>query len=335
MIGALVFLAGVLLTAAVLLLLLLVVRRSTLAVQERRYLASERRVRPLAIALVETDSEQPPELSSRDQAVLADVLARYSRQLTGEADERIAAYFRGGAAFRRAVADLRSARMWRRAAAAYRLGDMACAEAEPQLLAALDDSRREVRSAAARSLGRLGVTAAAHPLVAALVAGRVPAGVAGEALVALGADVVPELREIAADPDPRIRASAIALIGRLGDSRDAAVARRGLRDPSAEVRAAAADALGRIGASTAEPDLRAALDDRVHFVRAEAAAALGVIGSSEALPKLLEIARSDRFRPARSAARALARIDREALRRAAAEPEAGPHLHEAADLLTV
>jgi HEAT repeat protein len=335
MIGALVVLAVVLFLAAVLLLLLLAARRITLALHERRYTAAERRVRPLAVALIDGAPSERTQLSKADQAVLAEVLGRYARQLTGEAEDRIGAYFRDGGALHSALGDLRSRRMWRRAAAAYRLGDMACNEVAPQLLHALDDPRREVRGAAARSLGRLGVTAAAEPIVAALVARRLPSGVAGEALVAIGPGVVPELRRMAGDPEPQIRASAVALLGRLGDSRDADIARQSLRDPSAEVRAAAAEALGRIGASAAEPELRGALDDRVHFVRAEAAAALGVIGSSEALPRLLEVARSDRFRPARSAARAAARIDRKALTEAAAEPEAGPHLHEAADLLAV
>jgi hypothetical protein len=44
------------------------------------------------------------------------------------------------------------------------------------------------------------------------------------------------------------------------------------------------------------------------------------------------IARTDRFRPARAAAQAVAAIDPAALRAAAAEPGAGAHLHEAADL---
>jgi HEAT repeat protein len=91
-------------------------------------------------------------------------------------------------------------------------------------------------------------------------------------------------------------------------------------------------ALGRIGSSSAESELRATLDDRAHFVRALAATSLGVIDSRPALPRLVEIARTDRFRPARAAAQAVARIDANQLRTAAAEPGAGPHLHEAADV---
>ena len=67
-------------------------------------------------------------------------------------------------------------------------------------------------------------------------------------------------------------------------------------------------------------------------VRAAAAHALGQLDAGTAVPKLLEVARTDVFRPARAAARAAARIDPGALRAAAAQPGAGPYLQEAADL---
>ena len=125
MIHALVIVALAFVGAALLLLVLLASRRTVLARRDRRYAEGERRVRPLAIALVEGQNGEQPALSSADQAVLADVLRRYSRKLTGDADARVAAYFRDKPAVRVALRDLRGRRMWRRAAAAYRLGDMA------------------------------------------------------------------------------------------------------------------------------------------------------------------------------------------------------------------
>ena len=106
---------------------------------------------------------------------------------------------------------------------------------------------------------------------------------------------------------------------------------RALRDPSAEVREAAAEALGRVGAYDAEVELTGRLDDRVRGVRAAAATALGQIDARPALPKLIELARTDIFRPARAAARAVARIDPVALERVALDPDASRHLQEAAD----
>ena len=317
---------------ALVLLITLTIRRIALDRRARLYATAERRVRPIAILMVEGENRERPMLPAGDQAVLADVLGRYARRLTGEADRRIAEYFRGSAALEQSLRELGSRRTWRRASAAYRLGDMGCEEATPGLLAALDDRKRAVRAAAARSLGRLEVVDAAKPLVEALVSGRVPNGVAGEALVELGPAAVPELRAIAEHPSYQLRATAIALLGRVGDTGDSSLAVKCLADPSADVRAAAAATLGRIGGPATEAALRSALDDRIPYVRARAAASLGVIGSREALPRLLEIARGDRFRPARAAAQAVARISPKALAAAAEEPGAGPHLHEAADL---
>ena len=332
MTSALALTAIVFVGTALLLLITLAIRRIVLDRRGRRYAAAVRRVRPIAIVLVEGENRERPVLPSGDQAVLADVLGRYSRQLTGGAGRRVAEYFRGSEALTQALRELRSRRAWRRAAAAYRLGDMGCEEAAPALLTALDDRNRTVRAAAARSLGRLKIVDAAKPLVEALVSGRVPNGVAGEALVELGPSAVPELRAIAEHPRQRLRATAITLLGLVGDSTDAPLAVRCLGDPSAKVRAAAADALARIGGPPAESALRSTLDDRIPFVRAGAAVALGVIRSRSALPRLLEMAQTDRFRPARAAAQAVARISPKELAAAAAEPGAGPHLHEAADL---
>jgi HEAT repeat protein len=332
MTSAMLITAFVFIGIALLLLIELTIRRVVLERRAHRYAAAVRRVRPIAILLLEGEGDERPVLPSGDQAVLAEVLGRYSRQLTGEAGGRVAEYFRGSDALTRSQKELGSWRTWRRAPAAYRLGDMGCEEAAPALLAALEDKRRVVRGAAARSLGRLKIVEAAKPLVEALVSGQVPNGVAGEALVELGRAAVPELRVIAAHPSYQLRATAITLLGLVGDSADSSLAVHCLGDTSADVRAAAAQTLTRIGGPPAEPALRPALEDRIRFVRAGAATALGVIGSRAALPRLLEMARTDAFRPARAAAQAVARISPKTLAEAAEEPDAGPHLHEAADL---
>ena len=71
------------------------------------------------------------------------------------------------------------------------------------------------------------------------------------------------------------------------------------------------------------------------FVRAAAARALGQIGAGRRRAALLEVARHDEFDPAAEAGRALARIDPGLVLSAAQEPDAGPHLREAADRLAL
>jgi HEAT repeat protein len=208
---------------------------------------------------------------------------------------------------------------------------MAVAGAAPVLLEALDDGSRIVRTAAARALGRLRDEAATVPLVQSLVDHTVPRGVAGDALLRMGPKIVPQLHELVARRDPNLQATALKVLGLVGDSGDAGVAIDALDDPSAEVRAAAAEALGRLGTPASLDGLRGALNDRIHTVRAAAAESLGAIGTHAAVPRLLEIARTDEFVAARAAAHAAMRLDKAAVQSAAADPEAGSHLHEIVD----
>jgi HEAT repeat protein len=329
--SSLLYAAAALVVSTIVLLILLVGRRMWLGHQERRRADAARRLRPASIAFLVGDEPLPEGLSAYDQTALAAQLRSYSHSLTGEAAERIASYFRQSAAYRHAVRGLRSPRAWRRADSAFALGDMAVAEAAPVLLAALDDGSRIVRTAAARSLGRLRDEAATVPLVQALVDYTLPRGVAGDALLRMGPKIVPQLRELVARRDPNLQATALKVLGLVGDSGDADVAIHALADPSADVRAAAAEALGRIGTPASLAGLSGALDDRIHTVRAAAAESLGTIGTHAVVPRLLEIARTDEFVAARAAAHAAMRLDDSAVREAAADPEAGSHLHEIVD----
>src|SRR5262249_60790738 len=108
------------------------------------------------------------------QEALADVLGRSSRRLTGEAETQIAAYFRDSSALRDALAARGSRRAWRRAAAAYRLGDMRCDEVGPELLEALDARDPARRGAPPPSPGKPPVTEPRHPPLAALAPTRLP-----------------------------------------------------------------------------------------------------------------------------------------------------------------
>jgi len=327
--------ALVLAVLSVLFLVALVLRRTSLARAERRRNELEARLRPLALALVDGDEVEERELSAEERAILAEAIGRLSRSVSGEARERIGEYFAGTEAYTAEVGALRDHRAWRRATAAYRLGDMACPEAVPAILLRLDDRDPDVRAAAARSLGRLAAPEAAEPLVHTLVSGTVPRAIAFRALLDIGPGTLPVLRTLVHDPDQDVRASAIELLGWLGDASDDSAVIEGVGDPAAEVRARAAGALGRLASADGADVLTRALDDRIYFVRLHAARALGQVGEHAAIPALVRQAREDRFEAARAAAEALSRIDPDALLAAAEESDAGPHLHEAADLLRV
>lgn len=315
---------------SVLLIALLTLRRLTLARTTRERAALERELRPHAMGLIETGTA-PAGLDRQGTRVLAGVLGRYMRSLSGDARARIAAFYERSGEVEREVRALRSRRAWRRATAAFLLGDMGSPTAAAPLLERLrTDRSRDVRSAAARSLGRLQAADATRALLEAVVGDRIPRSVGGRSLLALGAPALPGLRELAEHPDPSLRAHAIEMVGHLGNAGDGDLVAGRLRDTSALVRATAARALGRLGSRDHAAALRAALADRVPPVRAAAADALGDIGDRGAAAGLLTQARDDAFDPAQAAARALARIAPDAL--PAAGADAGPHLNEAADL---
>jgi HEAT repeat protein len=321
----------VLLAGAMLFLLVLVGRRSWLARRERRRDTVVQALRPAAIELVE-DVADPPALRGFDAEVFAELLGGYAIVVKGAPRGRIAAYFESTGAVDEQLRLLESRRSWRRATAAFALGDMGSERAVPALLRALDDGNRDVRAAAARSLGRIGSNEAIEPLVTAGVERRVPRDVTCLALLDIGPAAVPRLLELTQHPEPLVRSAAVELVGFLGDAGDAGLLPALLHDTSAEVRAATAGALGRLGAAAARDALVETLDDRVPSVRVAAARALGQIGGRRALDALLRVARTDEFEPAATAAASAARIDPALVVHAADAPGAGAHLREAADL---
>ena len=283
--------------------------------------------------MLEGESVPTESFTENDAELLALVLSRLGRNVRGAGSERIGAFFERHGLVVRELDTLSSPRPWRRASAAFALGDMASSSAVAHLLEALEDPDAAVRAASARSLGRLGAVGAVEPIVHALAGGRLPRSVAGQALLAIGPPALPSLRALLAAPEPTARSFAVELVGLLGDASDDQSVLARLRDSSAEVRAKAARALGRLGAEQAGAALTAALDDRIVFVRVSAARALAAVGDPDAVPDLLRVARADDFDAARAAASAAARLDPAVVRTAARDQDAGPHLQEAADFL--
>lgn len=300
---------------------------------------AQERVRPLAIALASGEAMPagPPHQGRRGRraghdAVLAGMLAGYSRLLDADARDPVARWFESCGAVAREVGALRDRRSWRRVAAAYALGNMASADAIGALVDSLGDPYVGVRVAAARSLGRLRAADAVAPLVRGMASGEIPVGAAGTALLNVGPVALPRLEAIGADADPHVREAAVRIIGHLGDPRHAVAMLARLRDTSAEVRARAAEALGRLGAADAVAALQVTLGDRVPFVRLHAARALGHLGDPAPLALLIAIADRDDVDVARAAASAALRIDPPAVIAASRASGSSDALREAADV---
>ena len=312
------------------LLVILAVRRTRLARSAHRQDEVATRLRPRVLAFLEGD-EELPEMTRGDRQIVAGVLGGYGRMVRGPARARITAYFEEHGDIDNELHTLASNRAaWRRASAAYRLGDVGAASAEPGLIQALHDPDRDVRAAATRSLGRVGTAAAIAPLISAVADGRIATGLARWAALQVGPPALPELRNLLAAEDPNRRAGAVMLIGQLGDAADAETIAGHLRDSSAIVRRETAHALGRLGSERNIPRLVAALSDRVPGVRAAAAAALGRLRADASAPLLL-IADHDQFDVARAAAYAAVQVDLPAAVAAAQGYNPSPHLLEAID----
>ena len=327
-----IFAATVLILGATntILLLVLVGRRLSLRRTEHRVQRVEEQLRPVVLEFVHSSGDLPSDLTAHEQGVMNHLLIGYARVLRGSARDRIADYFFKQGTIDREIDMLRGAtRAWRRAGAAYRLGDMGSAFAEGALITALEDSDRDVRTAAARSLGRLQSEGAVNALLAALVNRQVPQALIRWSLLQIGETAVPHLRRLMGTSESAERAGAVQMIGILGNASDAEAIEARLRDTSADVREQAAFALGRLGGPRSAAALLLALEDRISTVRVAAATALGRLRDPIAIAHLLDHAASDSFEAAHAAAYAIAAIDPQA---AIAAADRGPHLREAADV---
>jgi HEAT repeats len=334
-VGPLDLIALALSASSLVMLGILVLRRSSLAARDRQRREVEEGLKEIAMELLHAGAEPPSQLDERQREALADLLGRYARATRGATHDRIVEYFEREGTVAHEIAVMRDARAgWRRAAAAFRLGDIGPASAAPALIAALHDSDRDVRIAAARSLGRLRAPEAAQELLAAAAERRVPPSLVGWSLLQIGAPVLPRLTPLLQSDSEFARRGVVQLVGLLGGPAEAMAVQERLTDASPVVRAHAARALGRIGGRRNLDALREATWDRAPAVRAAAAEALGQLRDRDSLSMLAARATGDQFDVARACARAIVAIDpSEAVARA--QQTGAAHLREAADLATV
>jgi HEAT repeat protein len=273
--------AGVVITGLVVLLLLLVgVVHVTRRHRERRDATRRAALTPFVYALLEGEDEDGPLADA--PAVLDDVVLHLLPQLRGRDRQVLQEVLVARGVVDRAADDLGSRAAWRRGRAAMLLGAAGSTRHTHDLITLLADRSPDVRSAAARAIGKAGDAMAVPHLLAALTAVRpLPSGIVGMALLDLGTPALAALRT-ALEPGPApARALAAGLLGHHGDlpSTPALTALLDEADAAVEVRLAAAEALGRIGAPQAGASLsRVTVLASDHTLRRTAAEALGRIG---------------------------------------------------------
>ncbi len=311
--------------------LLLWARRAHAVRRDATRAEARERLEPVAHALL--DGEPAGTAARRDERALTEILADLAPALTGESRAAIAGHFESSGAVARVSRRLADPRAHRRAEHAAMLGDMCSQLAEVPLLQALNDRDPDVRLAAARSLGRLRPRTAAGPLLYALVQGLVPRAVAASALISIGTAALPGIRNLLRDEEPAARASAVELLGRLGNPRDSLSLRERLGDDAPLVRRRACEALARLGADDVGDALEELLSDQVADVRISAATALATVGDERSAPTLLRLVQHDCVEVAEVAAQALAAVAPTLVVHLGGEPDAHPQLRHAASLL--
>jgi len=178
-----------------------------------------------------------------------------------------------------------------------------------RLLSALGGPSGDVRSAAARSIGRRGLDSGVAPLVARLAAAAAendfeaeeelaaitdglielaaPGSKAGAAVTARAIELLTACLDGAAES---VRIAVATVIGRIGRSEDSQIVSFLMKDASSSVRRASLEALARLEPGIAAEPLRLALADESPMVRIAAARALCASESVEVIDDLRRLA---------------------------------------------
>lgn len=292
-----------------------VIRKSVRAAIERRQQRVEATVRPRLLKLLASEGEEERDLSTvtgREGRVLESVTASLLTKLRGEDRVAVVQMLEARGRVQAAQRAVRGRGTVRRARAAEFLGATATPAAYDDLLHLLQSRSPELRTVAARSLGRMGVPDAVDPLLDALAGPQaLPAGVVTMALLHIGPPAEEPLRQLGLTHEsPTARRIAAELLGVNGTfAAVPALNHLATNDPDPAVRTAAVGALGRIGHPNAVDTLVACLDEHdVPPLAAAAARSLGQVGSPQPVQALARAVRHENHQVATSAADALVRL---------------------------
>ncbi|MCY1036665.1 HEAT repeat domain-containing protein [Corallococcus sp. BB11-1] len=173
-----------------------------------------------------------------------------------------------------------------RISAAHALGALGAEEQGAALVELLKDGDEGLRSVAARALAAIRSPAQAALFVTLLKDANPEVRDAAErALISLGErarEQAPRVAQLLSGADSTLRASALAVLGRMKAREQAPRIAKLLDHPDSHVRYRATMALGEMGATEQAPRLVALLEDPKGGVRVAAVSALASVGLSEA-----------------------------------------------------
>jgi len=213
---------------------------------------------------------------------------------------------------------LKSAKMWKRARSAERLGIIRCSRAVDALIRATEDKTRDVRNMAVYSLGLIGDDKGLPAIMETMKTGidsleDVSLRIVKSAILSFGRPAVKVLRRGLKNDNWRVRAVVVDLLGDLeGPSlvEDLSIS---LFDSEPDVRAKAAKGLGKKKALSALNQLMTLTEDPFWVVRLHSTRALGLIASPQAVEKLKGRFFDENWQVRRAAAEAMGHMKRHAM----------------------
>lgn len=245
--------------------------------------SSEREVRKRFLLELSEDEPDLLSLSFSDADLQAAENVAWSMlpKVRGSARESLVGWLESTGAVRKAMEMTKSRRAHRRALGAFRLGKAAIAGHAEAIAPLLEDSKPDVRNAAAQALGKTGEPAAVFPLLAVLERRAVATNLVLMALVHVGTPAIPELTKSLASRSASVRRICAQLLGLHGDMASARwLSQLVAYDPDIDVRITSIESLARIGhPRSVEPIERAMAATQPEPVRAAAARALGSMGA--------------------------------------------------------
>lgn len=303
-------LAAVTLVVAVDLIVAMIVVRAARRRRQRVRAREEARLRPELVEMLASDDDRSslPHLTRRQTSLFEMRATELLTKVRGEGRERLATLLVDSGAVDVAERRTRRRGPTGRAAAADFLGTVGRRRSAAAIRPLLRDRSFEVRTAAARALGRLGDATDVPRLLATLEADRpVPFATVADALIQLGAPAVPGLRDGMRSPNVLTRAvcsDGLGLLGAVDAAEDLLAHLHPVEDD--EIRIRCARALGWIGTPrAAEPLVRLTSPTEPAPLRATAVRSLGRLGGRTAVATLVPLLDDDVHPVASNAANAL------------------------------
>ncbi len=214
---------------------------------------------------------------------------------------------------------LRRGNRWERAIAAERLGAMGASQTSiAELIKALKDPYKEVRSVALRSLAHIADERSLPLLVKELPQMVNPeAGVfistLKNAMIRMGESLLPTLLPQLETYDARTLCLVVDSLGEIGSKEAIASLIPLLAHPDPEVRARTAKALGKINDPSTIPDLLGMKEEPVWYVRLQVCRSLGLLGDFRGIDFLTKRLIDENWQVRAAAAEALLKIGPPAL----------------------